>query len=427
MKRRNTANDSLTGVVRRFLLGFFMTTTKFRSLPVITNGARVDRGDKVIYGVSTAQAVEALGHGMILDDTTIQQVVEFGNSAPKGVKSRFTHPGMSSDGLGKFLGRLKNFRKEGDKALADLHFSELAEKSPQGDLADYVMSLAESEADMFGLSVVISADRVWILDDGSVVDAKGTDSKPKNSTTKKPLCRVTKLHACDVVDEPAANRDGMFSSALWATNELSEQLFGDFDILLSEYGFTHEKAFEFALKYFNARNVSLGEFSMSEQTVSQLDELQEKLDAIQEQLASVEEGKAEAENRSQQLESALDNSNQRIAEMEESARQKRLAELSSDWFGNGHVDILTALGEGSEEFDAYVSNQNAVSAQLADSQLFEEVGENGNDSGISAFEQLNAKAIEIKASNPNLSQAQAFTAATEANPDLYAQYVNEQK
>lgn len=113
--------------------------------------------------------------------------------------------------------------------------------------------------------------------------------------------------------------------------------------------------------------------------------------------------------------------------MEESARQKRFAELSSDWFGNGHVDILAALGEGSEEFDAYVSNQNAVSAQLADSQLFEEVGENGNDSGISAFEQLNAKAIEIKASNPNLSQAQAFTAATEANPDLYAQYVNEQK
>lgn len=176
MKRRNTANDSLIRVVRRFLLGFFMTTTKFRSLPVITNGARVDRNDKVIYGVSTAQAVEALGHGMILDDTTIQQVVDFGNSAPKGVKSRFTHPGMSSDGLGKVgsfslsadktdlfvsaisawlnsiadvinrhaIPRLLSYNGIDKRLSPKMEFGAV-EKVSMSDLADYVSKLTNSE------------------------------------------------------------------------------------------------------------------------------------------------------------------------------------------------------------------------------------------------------------------------------------------
>src|SRR3990172_8997944 len=240
-----------------------MAQTRFRSLPLRDNPARVDRTERVIYGVSAAQAVEALGHGMLLDAKTLQQIVDLGNKAKNGIKSRYTHPGLSSDGMGKHLGRMKNFRVEGDKAIGDLHLAESASKAPDGDLAGYVMDLAEEDSAAFGMSIVAAGARVWPLDDGTeiTVDAYAEEDdagyRPKNATTPKPVLRVDALDAVDVVDEPAANRDGMFSSALWRTNTLAESMFGEFDTLLKQVGMTPEKAWGYALKYFDARGVDM--------------------------------------------------------------------------------------------------------------------------------------------------------------------------
>ncbi len=182
--------------------------TWFRSDPAkgIAEGeTRVDREKGIIYGYSVATVGEAKGHGMMLDAKTLEQIVELGNKAKLGVKSRFTHPGLSSDGMGKFLGRSKNFRLDGDRARADLHLSKVADSSPDGSLGSYVLDLAEEDPDAFGSSIVFDGKREYVLNED------GTRKTDKEGNPLKPLVRVSKLHASDIVDEPAAN-DGLFSA-----------------------------------------------------------------------------------------------------------------------------------------------------------------------------------------------------------------------
>ncbi len=195
---------------------------------------KVDRENHVIRGVSATQAVEALGHSFLLDQTTINTIVQLGQEKNKGIKSRFTHPGLSSNGLGKFLGRAHNWQVQGNAAIMDLHLSELAAKAPQGDLREYTETLAEKESDMFGMSIVFNHDLIWMTKEGAIIDARKGD-RPKNATTKLPLSRPTALHAVDLVDEPAANRNGLFGND---TNQLSSQMFGQLDYFLDQLGIT---------------------------------------------------------------------------------------------------------------------------------------------------------------------------------------------
>jgi hypothetical protein len=188
----------------------------------------VDRENKVIFGFSVMTIGECLGHDCYADETTLKQIVEFGNAPPNGVKTRFTHPGMSSDGMGKFLGRDKNFYIEGNQVFADKHLSPRAFKTPSGDLGTYVMDLAESDPDMFGTSVVIKQSVEHQL------NADGTRKKDATGKPLLPLLRVKKLFAVDVVDDPAANPGGFFSAASdapdWAARQATEvmdRLFGD--------------------------------------------------------------------------------------------------------------------------------------------------------------------------------------------------------
>lgn len=236
--------------------------TRFRTTPATGASPRVDRDAGVIRGASAAQAVEALGHGVMLDQKTLQQVVALGNAAGgKGLKVRFTHPGMCSDGLGTLIGHATNFRVEGDKALCDIQLDESAKTSPKGDLYTYVLNLAEKNPADFGLSIVFSGPVVWVLDNGSEVDAIwscGEYQRPKNAIGGDlPLARVEKLYATDAVDEPAANRDGLFSAAFSATgSEKAEQAFAAVDDLLSQFGIDLDRAEQFAQRYLAARRTT---------------------------------------------------------------------------------------------------------------------------------------------------------------------------
>lgn len=189
---------------------------------------RVDREAHVLYGVSAMQAVEALGHRLMVDRLTLEQFVDLANSKAHGLKSRFTHPGLSADGLGKHLGRIRNFRIEGDKALGDLYLSETAAKSPHGDLREYVESLADEDPEAFGLSVVVDGYGAWQLADGSEQEDDDT-GKPRDAVGRYPALRVTEAYAVDAVDEPAANRDGLFGAFSGTTSELAARVYGLLD------------------------------------------------------------------------------------------------------------------------------------------------------------------------------------------------------
>ena len=289
------------------------------------------------------------------------------------------------------------------------------------------------------------------LDDGSETpvhswweeDEDGDSGyRPDNALTELPVVRVETLRAGDVVDEPAANRDGMFSQHLWGTNVLAEEAFGQIDELLGRMGMKPAKALDIALKYCDARGVSAKGMKMAEKQVDkektveapvvnteELAKLQADMKALQDRLAAEEEAKQEALHRNEKLTEALDNTNKRVADMELAARTTRFRALAAGWAGDPaqHVALLEALGEGSDLFNAYATQQNAVAEQLQKGGLFAELGHGKDMATGSAADKLDSKARELMAADPKLTKAQAVALAAERYPELYSEHVAEMR
>lgn len=181
------------------------------------NGGSRNAG--IIRGASLIAVGEALGHDAYIDEETVRQTVELGNSKDGGVKVRFTHPSMSGDGLGSYLGRARNFEvsEDGQQAIGDVHFSPTSRETPDGDRGGYVMELAKDDPDAFGMSIVfdhdLAAESNFVAenseadDDGrQVFESPAGESNPANFYH----VRLSALHGADFVDEPAANPDGLF-------------------------------------------------------------------------------------------------------------------------------------------------------------------------------------------------------------------------
>jgi hypothetical protein len=180
---------------KRAMLNNLFKTSPVRGAPK----SGVDRSAKRINGVKVMQMGRVNdSRPWEVDADTLAQVVEYGNQPNKGTKARFTHPSMSDDGFGKYLGRWTNFRIEGDSAYADLQLAESSFDTPSGDLGTYVMDLAEEDPESFGVSAATSLAGVMYTE------------VPEGKTL--PL-RLDGLRAVDFVDEPAATRGGLFDMA----------------------------------------------------------------------------------------------------------------------------------------------------------------------------------------------------------------------
>lgn len=241
-------------------------TIRFRSTKAQGAPAAIDLTAHRISGVSAIQAVEALGHGMLVDQVMLRQVADQGNALGQ-VKARFTHPGMCSDGMGSQLGHVSNFSVQGDKTVGDLQFIDAAAKSPRGDLRTYVETLAKDAPGSFGMSIVFTGTPVWKLpngseiavDDPSLRRGHGEDAyfaRPADATTTIPFARCEQLLAVDVVDEPAANRDGLFSAAFSGTSsEIAEQAFAWLDEFRSLHGLGFDALAGFLNRYRASRSL----------------------------------------------------------------------------------------------------------------------------------------------------------------------------
>jgi len=175
----------------------------FRSAKALSKPGelRVDRKKNVIYGAAMMQLGQVNdSRPWHVDDMTLDQVVELAAQSNKGLKARFTHPNMSSDGLGYYLGRWHSVRRDGEFARGDLHFAKTAFTSPHGDLATYLLDLAEEAPEDFGISLA-----GWLnhtaMERTSVAHPDGLEA-----------VRYRSLTAGDVVDDPAATRTGLFAS-----------------------------------------------------------------------------------------------------------------------------------------------------------------------------------------------------------------------
>ena len=177
----------------------------FRTVKTESQPSKVDRKANIIFGASLMQAGD-LNDGdsrpWTVDSKTLDQASKLANKSRNGLKARFTHPNMSADGMGSYLGRWKNVRVDGDTLRGDLHIADAAFTSPQGDLGTYVMDLAESDPEAFGVSLATRLDS-----EDMRKHERQSDGGPESP--RWPM-RFSDIRAGDVVDEPAATRGGLF-------------------------------------------------------------------------------------------------------------------------------------------------------------------------------------------------------------------------
>lgn len=121
---------------------------------------------------------------------------------------------------------------------------------------------------------------------------------------------------------------------------------------------------------------------------------------------------------------ALTAAQERIAAMETDARTTRLEATVAHWAGDKatHLQILGALGEGTPNFAAYVTQQKAHTEQLRQSKLFAPAGSEQAGAAGGAYAQIEAQAKALMEKEPGLTRAKAILRVAESDKELYAQY-----
>jgi hypothetical protein len=157
-----------------------------KNLPFLcfAESGEIDFDAGIIRNVSVMTKGPARGHELMIDDTTLEQVLSAANEFQNGVKVKVDHGG----GVFSIVGSVKNFRIEGDKLKADLHLLKTAEK------VAHILELARELPDTFGMSVSIHGQH-----------------ETKDGET---YARCSRIRSCDIVTDPAANPDGLLSEVL---------------------------------------------------------------------------------------------------------------------------------------------------------------------------------------------------------------------
>lgn len=224
---------------------------------------KIDKKNLTIRGVTAMQSgVEALGHGCMTDDRTLEIMLELAQANPKGFfRQRFGHPGISENAAGKQVAQAHNFSIQRGNLVHDSKLLESSRKSPAfaQDPIDFLLTVAEKDPSMFGESVVIDADLVWTLadgrevprwprrdDNGKTVGEDGVireagSNRPITALTPLPVLRPTEFYYVDFVSEGALTHEGLFPEGMQrlfasGVNAYAEELFGLVDNWIEAYG-----------------------------------------------------------------------------------------------------------------------------------------------------------------------------------------------
>lgn len=384
--------------------------------------AGVDTDNQVIRGYSVVTRGEVHGHGVWLDETALNRIVELGNANPQGMKTRFTHPGLSSDGLGSFLGRSKNFRRRGGVALADLHISEMADRSPRGPLGEYVLGLAHEDPDAFGASAVIKRDRkaeMAFMDEHRDDDGAFVSPDPGN-VGNLPHTVVVAMRAADIVDEPAAN-EGLFPQTEMGALAMAADQWLDVGFRLTDelpmdtellQGAEIERVQEYFDRWLARRGLEITEVGMAP--------------------AHSEGPSREDRDMGEDISAATARSAEEIAALREEgqkAERERFARLEEK-FGERPDFVMKQFAAGHDVAEADVALKDVLLAEQAEeikrlkaeaeekagtSAVLHGEGQSADSSPLAAFEQ---KVTEYMASHPQMIRADAWIECSKLYPEL---------
>lgn len=375
-----------------------------------------DYGAGIIRGVAMTTRGEALGHGLWLDADFVESVVTAANEARDGLKARFTHPGLSSDGLGRFLGRMKNATRTGDVARGDLHLAKSAHETPDGDLAEYVMRLAEEDPEAFGTSIVFESDRgAELAFEGEHTDEEGRFKSPdEDNVNNLRHARLHKLYADDIVDEPAANPGGLFHRG----DEIAKE--AD-DLLAYALGLTEHKpelcaldiepdrVAGFVTRFMAAHGLEVKHMGKPEDQAKPTDELaktkaQDEEDEDEEEMAEDEDEKKDEMSRFRALKSAFPKESDFVVEMFDAGRS--VTEAQTEW-------DRRELAKLREEVKALRSARTGGGVRAA---AF--AAPDAADTGGDFMEQARKLAADSK-----IPLHQAMSRVAREKPELHAAYV----
>lgn len=161
---------------------------QFAQFTSMTSKQRVDRAAGIIFGVSVITKGEAKTHGIWIDDRTLDGILSFAAQSPDGVRVKLAHTNGKESPVFSIVGNLKNFRKEEPSVRADFHLLH------SDDNFGKILEMSEKQPKDFGLSI---------------------SSDPQDFTTEeidgKDFLRINRLGSVDLVSDPAANDNGLFS------------------------------------------------------------------------------------------------------------------------------------------------------------------------------------------------------------------------
>lgn len=192
--------------------------------------------EKGLQDVSILTIGEASGHGMLVDEKTIEDFMRL--SIGKSIPAFLTHEGAideegrPKDRLGKEIGMFSGFYRDGDKVRAkNFQFLE-AFKSAEGRTHATLVEMAKNFADNLGISPVMRRALSWVMPDGEV-PANGK-TIPSGALNKLPSMRLRELLSCDFVQKPAANV-GLFEAKVDETTTTNSSTMTAETILLSKH------------------------------------------------------------------------------------------------------------------------------------------------------------------------------------------------
>jgi len=159
----------------------------------------VDMDAKVIRGAILAEIGHFKSHGRgQFTEESLQAIEQLASELPDvGLHSRLDHPTASNNGIGRFLGRVKNIRRDGDKIRGDIHIDKTALStniSGGTPIGEYVLQLAQSDPQALETSFRLSAKRIHV------------------GSGQPPVWIPTKLGGSDVVESGDAVKNGLLSS-----------------------------------------------------------------------------------------------------------------------------------------------------------------------------------------------------------------------